>query len=124
MRQSGILLHLTSLPGPEGIGTLGEEARAFVDFLRAAGMRLWQVLPIGPTGYGESPYQCFSTYAGNPLLIDLRTLEQEGLLKLKTGKKAEKVTICRGFFCLLFLKENIRSSCVFYKFSIEWAYKW
>lgn len=80
MRQSGILLHLTSLPGPEGIGTLGREARAFVDFLKASGMRLWQVLPIGPTGYGESPYQCFSTFAGNPLLIDLRTLEEEGLL--------------------------------------------
>ncbi len=80
MRQSGVLLHLTSLPGPEGIGTMGDEARAFVDFLKVAGMRLWQVLPIGPTGYGESPYQCFSTYAGNPLLIDLRTLEQEGLL--------------------------------------------
>ena len=80
MRQSGILLHITSLPGPEGIGTLGQEARDFADFLQASGMSLWQVLPIGPTGYGESPYQCFSTYAGNPLLIDLRTLEAEGLL--------------------------------------------
>lgn len=80
MRQSGILLHLTSLPGPEGCGTLGQEARAFVDFLEASGMSIWQVLPISPTGYGESPYQSFSTFAGNPNMIDLRTLVQEGLL--------------------------------------------
>lgn len=81
MRQSGILLHLTSLPSPEGLGTLGREARDFVDFLSKAGMRVWQVLPISPTGYAESPYQCFSTYAGNPLLIDLRSLQDKGLLR-------------------------------------------
>ena len=81
MRQSGILLHLTSLPSPEGLGTLGAEARHFADFLKKAGMRVWQVLPISPTGYAESPYQCFSTYAGNPLLIDLRTLKRQGILK-------------------------------------------
>ena len=81
MRQSGILLHISSLPGPEGIGTLGKEARAFADFLAASGVAIWQVLPISPTGYGESPYQSFSTYAGNPLLIDLRTLQEEGLYK-------------------------------------------
>lgn len=81
MRTSGILLHITSLPGPEGIGTLGREAYRFVDFLKASGMSVWQVLPISPTGYGESPYQSFSTYAGNPLLIDLETLYKEGLLK-------------------------------------------
>lgn len=80
MRQSGILLHLTSLPGPEGCGTLGQEARAFVDFLAESGMSIWQVLPISPTGYGESPYQSFSTFAGNPNMIDLRTLVEEGLL--------------------------------------------
>ncbi|HHT07569.1 MAG: 4-alpha-glucanotransferase [Christensenellales bacterium] len=81
MRQSGILLHITSLPGREGIGTLGREARGFVDFLVKAGMSIWQVLPISPTGYAESPYQCFSTYAGNPLLIDLYTLKRQGILK-------------------------------------------
>ena len=81
MRQSGILLHITSLPSPEGLGTLGREAYAFTDFLVRSGMRIWQVLPISPTGYAESPYQCFSTYAGNPLLIDLRTLKKQGLLK-------------------------------------------
>lgn len=80
MRQSGILLHITSLPGPEGIGTMGKEARQFVDFLKASGMGIWQMLPISPTGYGESPYQSFSTYAGNPLLIDLELLVKEGLL--------------------------------------------
>ena len=59
-RSSGILLHPTSLAGPYGIGDLGAEARRFVDFLAVAGQKLWQVLPLGPTGYGDSPYQCFS----------------------------------------------------------------
>ena len=80
MRQSGILLHITSLPSGEGIGTLGDSARRFVDFLVKAGMRVWQTLPISPTGFAESPYQCFSTYAGNPLLIDLKTLIKQGIL--------------------------------------------
>jgi 4-alpha-glucanotransferase len=80
MRESGILLHITSLPSPEGIGTLGAEARTFADFLEKAGMRIWQVLPISPTGYAESPYQSFSTFAGNALLIDLRTLKKQGIL--------------------------------------------
>lgn len=92
MRQSGILLHITSLPGPEGIGTLGKEAYQFVDFLKASGMGVWQVLPISPTGYGESPYQSFSTYAGNPLMIDLETLAEDGLLLKQTPvKPSEKV---------------------------------
>jgi len=68
-RTSGILLHPTSLPSPQGIGDLGPSAYRFVDWLHAAGQRLWQVLPLGPTGYGESPYQLFSAFAGNPLLI-------------------------------------------------------
>ena len=70
-RSSGILLHPTSLPGPSGIGELGAAARRFVDFLADSGQTLWQVLPLGPTGYGDSPYQCFSALAGNPLLISL-----------------------------------------------------
>ncbi len=89
MRQSGILLHISSLPGPEGIGTLGRGAYQFVDFLKASGMSVWQVLPISPTGYGESPYQCFSTYAGNPLLIDLEMLADKGLLKKQGPVMAE-----------------------------------
>jgi 4-alpha-glucanotransferase len=76
-RSSGILLHPTSLASPHGIGDLGAEARRFVDFLAAAGQSLWQVLPLGPTGYGESPYQCLSAWAGNPLLISLDALGAE-----------------------------------------------
>jgi 4-alpha-glucanotransferase len=79
-RSSGILLHPTSLPGPYGIGELWREAHRFADFLRDAGQRIWQVLPLGPTGYGDSPYQCFSAFAGNPLLISLDTLVERGYL--------------------------------------------
>lgn len=79
-RRSGILLHPTSLPGPHGVGELGREAYAWLDFLEAAGQRLWQVMPLGPTGYGDSPYQCFSAFAGNHYLVDLGELERGGLL--------------------------------------------
>lgn len=79
-RESGILLHITSLPSPGGIGTLGQAAYDFADFLKASGITLWQVLPIGPTGYGDSPYQSSSTHAGNPLLIDGEMLEKEGIV--------------------------------------------
>lgn len=79
-RSSGILLHPTSLPGPYGIGELGTQARAFLDWLSAAGQHFWQVMPLGPTGYGDSPYQAFSAFAGNPYLISLDTLRDEGLL--------------------------------------------
>ena len=81
MRKSGILMHLSSLPGPYGIGTMGKSAYEFVDFLEKAGQAYWQILPLSPTGYGNSPYQSFSTYAGSPYLIDLDTLVEEGLLK-------------------------------------------
>lgn len=80
-RSSGILLHPTSLPGPYGIGELGPEAHRFADFLRDAGQKIWQVLPLGPTGYGDSPYQCFSAFAGNPLLLSLDVLVERGYLK-------------------------------------------
>src|SRR5947209_6440923 len=79
-RSSGILLHPTCLPGPHGIGEFGSEAFAFVDFLRDAGQKLWQVLPLNPTGYGDSPFQCFSANAGNHLLISLEKLKDEGIL--------------------------------------------
>ena len=79
-RCSGVLLHPTSLPGRFGIGDLGPSALAFLDFLAAAGQHLWQVLPLGPTGYGDSPYQCFSAFAGNPLLVSLDRLIEDGLL--------------------------------------------
>jgi 4-alpha-glucanotransferase len=79
-RASGILLHPTSLPGPYGIGDLGPEAYKFVDFLVTAGQTLWQVLPLGPTGYGDSPYACYSAFAGNTLLVSPDQLIKEGLL--------------------------------------------
>ena len=79
-RSSGILLHISSLPSRYGIGTLGREAYAFADFLKAAGQRYWQLLPLGPTSYGDSPYQSFSTFAGNPYFIDLDLLAEDGLL--------------------------------------------
>ena len=68
MRKAGILMPISSLPSPHGIGTMGAAAREFVDFLAAAGQSCWQILPVGPTSYGDSPYQSFSSFAGNPYL--------------------------------------------------------
>ena len=87
-RGAGILLPITSLPSRYGIGTMGKEAYAFADFLKKAGQTYWQILPVGPTSYGDSPYQSFSTFAGNPYLIDLETLIEEGLLTQKDCDKA------------------------------------
>ncbi len=81
MRSSGILMPIFSLASPYGIGTLGREAYEFVDFLKRAGQRYWQLLPLNPTNYGDSPYQSFSAAAGNPYFIDLRMLTEEGLLQ-------------------------------------------
>ena len=96
-RVSGVLMPITSLPSPYGIGTIGKEARKFADFLKAAGQSIWQILPVGPTSYGDSPYQSFSTYAGNPYMIDLDTLVGEGLLtkrqinKFSWGDNVEEI---------------------------------
>ena len=96
-RSSGVLLHITSLPGRYGIGTLGKQARQFADFCRQAGLSWWQVLPVGPTGYGNSPYQSDSVFAGNPQLIDLEELTAQGLLTRKEcgapdwGKQKDRV---------------------------------
>ena len=81
MRCSGILMHISSLPGPYGVGTMGKNAFRFVDFLEEAGQSVWQILPLTPTGYGDSPYQSCSTFAGNHYLIDLEALVEENLLK-------------------------------------------
>ena len=81
-RASGVLLHPTSLPGHYGIGDLGPEAYRWIDFLDKTGCALWQVLPLGPTGYGDSPYQCFSAFAGNPYIISLEKILEEGWLQL------------------------------------------
>ena len=80
-RGAGILLPISSLPSPYGIGTMGRDAYDFVDMLKRAGQKYWQVLPIGPTSFGDSPYQSFSAFAGNPYFIDLDTLIAEGLIK-------------------------------------------
>ena len=87
MRESGILMHITSLPAPYGIGTMGKSAYRFVDFLESAGQSYWQILPLTPTGYGDSPYQSFSACAGNHYLIDLDILVEEGLLKKEEIRK-------------------------------------
>jgi 4-alpha-glucanotransferase len=79
-RSSGIILHPTSLPGPDGVGDLGPEAYSWVNFLKECGCALWQVLPLGPTGYGDSPYQCFSAFAGNPYLVSPALLLEDDLL--------------------------------------------
>ncbi|MBQ3969323.1 MAG: 4-alpha-glucanotransferase, partial [Clostridia bacterium] len=96
-RAAGILMPITSLPTPYGIGTIGKEAYAYADFLKKAGQKYWQILPVGPTSYGDSPYQSFSTFAGNPYMIDLDMLCEEGLLtpedyqNIDWGDNSEKV---------------------------------
>ena len=97
MRESGILMHITSLPGAYGVGTMGKQAFDFVDFLERSGQRYWQILPLTPTGYGDSPYQSCSAYAGNHYLIDLQTLVEDGLLQydeldgVDWGEQADRV---------------------------------
>lgn len=97
-RSSGVLMHITSLPQEEGIGTFGKRAYEFADFLKASAQAYWQILPLGPVGYGNSPYQAFSAFAGNPYLIDLQKLIEEGLLPVEeeiilddNGNDTEKV---------------------------------
>ena len=80
-RSSGVILHPTSLPGPFGVGDLGAAAYQWVDLLAATGTGLWQTLPVGPTGYGDSPYQCFSAFAGNVNLIAPDLLVDDGLIE-------------------------------------------
>lgn len=89
-RSSGILLHITSLPGDEGVGTMGKNAFQFVDFLLETKQKLWQILPLGPVGTGNSPYQCFSAFAGNPMMIDLDHLVEDGLIDEEELQSAPK----------------------------------
>src|SRR5437764_985956 len=91
-RSSGLLMHPTSLPGPFGIGDIGPAAREFCALLVEAGQTYWQILPLGPTGFGDSPYQSFSAFAGNPLLISPEGLYEDGLLEaddLATGSGSD-----------------------------------
>ena len=89
-RGAGILLPISSLPSPYGIGTLGADAHDFVNYLKLAGQTYWQVLPLGPTSYGDSPYQSFSAFAGNPYFIDLDLLRQQCLLRQDELKHMEE----------------------------------
>src|SRR5919205_3902909 len=98
-RASGVLLHPTSLPGPGGIGDLGDAAYRFVDWLAEAKQRRWQIMPLGPTGYGDSPYAGLSAIAGNPLLISLDRLVQQGIadqaiLDTRPDFPADRVDYC------------------------------
>lgn len=109
-RASGILMHITSLPQEEGIGTFGDKAYQFVDFLVKSNQKYWQILPLGPVGYGNSPYQAFSAFAGNLYMIDLKKLKEDGLLQKnqdiildKIGNDTEKV----NFDVITTLKEAL-----------------
>ncbi len=97
-RVSGLLLHPTSLPSRYGIGDLGPAAHAFLDFLHAAGQQVWQVLPLGPTGYGDSPYQCFSAMAGNPMLVSPERLAEEGWLETSALAPLETLSVSSADF--------------------------
>lgn len=97
-RCSGILCHVTSLPGRCGVGDLGDGAYRFVDWLEQAGQTLWQVLPLGPPGFGESPYQCYSAFAGNPLLISPQKLAEEGWLAHKEVEEAPEFSTTKVDF--------------------------
>ena len=118
MRESGILMHITSLPGPYGIGSMGKGAYEFVDFLEAAGQSYWQILPLNPTGFGDSPYQAFSACAGNHYLIDLDFLVEEGLLEkceldaLSWGQDPERVD-----FGLMYNQRNAVLKLAFSRFT-------
>ena len=117
MRESGILMHISSLPGPYGIGSMGKCAYEFVDFLESAGQRYWQILPLCPTGYGDSPYQSFSTFAGNHYLIDLDMLVADKLLlpeELKGIQWSHEES--RVDFGLLYNNRNALLRKAFYRF--------
>lgn len=101
-RGAGVLLHPTSFPGDQGIGTLDYSARAFIDFLAKSGMKYWQVCPLGPTGFGDSPYQTFSAFAGNPYLIDLKQLLELGLINEADMKPFRYMPGSRTDFGLLY----------------------
>ena len=113
-RSAGILLHPTSLPGTYGIGELGEEAFRFASFLHGAGIKIWQVLPLNPTGYGDSPYQSLSAFAGNPLLISLETLLANGLVEQSDLREAPDFRQDRVDFSLAYAMEiqPAAKSCV------------
>ena len=134
MRASGILLPVSSLPSPYGIGCFSKEAYEFIDQLAEAGQKYWQILPLGPTGYGDSPYQSFSTYAGNPYFIDLRQLIEAGILKKAECDRAdfggnaecidyEKLYLTRyQLMRTAYERSNVKDDEDFHRFQQEEAY--
>lgn len=104
-RGAGVLLHPTSLPGNDGVGTLGAEARRFIEFLSAGGLKYWQMCPLGPTGYGDSPYQCFSAFAGNPYLIDLDALMEFDLLKFDDTRSLRNMPVDQVDYGALYVRK-------------------
>ena len=133
-RAAGILMPISSLPSDYGIGCFSKSAYEFVDWLKEAGQTYWQILPLGPTSYGDSPYQSFSTFAGNPYFIDLDTLVEEGVLdkkdceKVNWGKKPDEVDyekIYKGRYPLLRKAyENSEKLFFFGSSNIEMGKKW
>ena len=124
MGNSGILMHISSLPSPYGIGNLGEEAFEFVDFLKKTGQEYWQILPQNPTGFGDSPYQSSSAFAGNPYFVDIDTLVDEGLLEKEEvdnyffGDNPEKIDYEKLFFYRYPLLR-----CAFFRFEADAEYE-
>jgi 4-alpha-glucanotransferase len=118
-RSSGILLHPTSLPGPYGIGDLGPQCYRFIDWLASTGCKLWQVLPLGPTGYGDSPYQCFSAFAGNPYLLSPDELLTDGLLTESDLEGMKDLPASRVDFGLLIPKKLDLLQKAFSRFSTQ-----
>lgn len=119
-RSAGILMHISSLPSPFGIGTFGKTAYEFVDFVAQARHRYWQVLPLGPTTYGDSPYQSYSAFAGNPYFVDLEMLTDDGILDRNIYEDIDwaaaimwitkKSTITGSLFCMKHTKIIDRNS--------------
>ena len=106
-RAAGLLLHVTSLPSPYGIGDLGPSACAWIDRLREAGQSWWQVLPLGPTGYGNSPYQALSSFAGNTLLISPAWLVEDGLLRASDCTPLTNSTLAVDYDVVIAFKQRI-----------------
>ena len=106
-RKSGVLVHPTSFPGPYGIGDLGPSAYYFINFLEETGQQLWQVLPLGPTGYGDSPYQSFSSFAGQPLIISIDQLMEWKLIEPVDVAPREWEAVCINYGELIPYKYEI-----------------
>ena len=122
-RSSGVLLHPTSLPGPHGIGDWGHEAADFIDFLKSSGQTWWQMLPLGPTGFGNSPYNTHSAFAGNPLLISLEKLAEQGLLTKKDARPFQKGSSTRIAFESVSAHKNIYLRKAYREFKMSAAAK-